>query len=406
MTNVARDLTRSVGLRAFRRRFHHHLLLTVGVVTVSLVGSVALMLPASNASAGGGIFHTICGYSHSLPDDPIVFPNVSGRSHMHDFGGNTTTNASSTLASLQAGTTNCFVHAPDPQADRSGYWVPQLYFNGNPISFVEQQAYYQSGGLPYVNTPPTGLKLVAGKHFATAPLSTEIVKWTCSGSAGDAIGGSDHPPVCPSGSMLKIVVFTPNCLTHTLVANGADGVNDTSQSTYSFLNNGACPTGFDPIVQARIEVKYPPGIDGRGTIAFAPDPGSPRLFPYYSMHADWFNAWDHTTLRNFVQGCVDAGVDCGNTMPPAVVSVTTTGLPSATRGSAYTTTLHAIGGKAPYRWKKLGPLPKGLRLSSTGTISGTPMVRDRVSSYAITFAVRDASKPRQTATATLTLSLS
>jgi Domain of unknown function (DUF1996) len=281
---------------------------------ISLIGSLALLSSSSTAAAGGGFFHTTCGYSHSLQDDPIVFPDVSGRSHMHDFGGNNTTNAFSTLASMLAGTTNCFVHAPDTQADRSGYWVPELYFNGNPVPFAEIQAYYQSGGLPYVNTPPTGTKLVAGNHFATAPLSTKIVKWTCSGISG--VGSLNYPPVCPLGSTLKAVVFTPNCLAHTLLVNGADGVNDTSQSTYSFENGGTCPTGFDPIVQARIEVKWPAGVDGRGLIQFSADPSAPNtLFPYWSMHADWFNAWDPTTLNNFVQGCVDAGVDCGNTMP-------------------------------------------------------------------------------------------
>jgi hypothetical protein len=230
---------------------------------------------------------------------------------MHDFMGNNTTNAFTKLASLQAGTTNCFVNAPDTQADRSGYWVPQLYFNGVPTSFIEAQAYYQSGGLRYVNTPPVGLEVVAGNHNATGPQSTNIVKFTCSGNVG--VGAYTSPPRCPSGSMLKIVIFTQNCLAHGFLVNGADGKNDTSEATYAV--NGKCPSGYDPIVQVRIEVKYPPGVDGRGSVAFSPDPGSSTLSPYYSMHADWFNAWNAKTLNSFVHGCVDAGIDCGNTVP-------------------------------------------------------------------------------------------
>jgi hypothetical protein len=182
------------------------------------------------------------------------------------------------------------------------------------VSFTEQQAYYQSGGLPYVNTPPTGLELVAGDHHATSPQPTNVVKFTCSGSKG--IGASNHPPVCPTGSLLKIVVFTQNCLAHNLLLNGADGKDDTTRAVYAV--RGACPSGYDPIAQARIEVKYPPGVDGRGTIAFSNDPGSSALSPYYTMHADWFNAWDHTTLDHFVRGCIDTGIDCGNTMPTTV----------------------------------------------------------------------------------------
>ena len=224
------------------------------LVGAALAASVGVLAPAARASAvtpGGGIFHTICGYSHSLPEDPIVHPGVPGASHTHDFGGNNTTNAFTTLASLQAGTTNCFVHAADTQADRSGYWVPQLYFNGTPVSFSEQQAYYQSGGLSYVKTPPIGLELVAGNHDATGPQSTNIVKFTCSGSAG--VGGLSYPPTCPPGSQLKIVVLTPNCISHALVHNGADGMNDTSKATYAV--GGVCPAGYDPIAQVRIEVK-------------------------------------------------------------------------------------------------------------------------------------------------------
>lgn len=279
----------------------------VFALVLALVVGGLVRISGASPLPGTGFFHTICGYSHSLKDDPIVKPRLAGASHMHDFGGNATTNAGSTLASLEAGTTNCFVHAADTQADRSGYWVPQLVFNGWPVHFSEQQAYYQSK-IGAVATPPTGLELVAGNSMSTAPQSTSVVKFTCSGSAGSVVGGQSAPPVCPSGSQLKVVVFTPNCLAHALLVNGADGHNDTAQAAYA--TNGQCPAGYDPIVQVRIEVKYPPGIDGRGTVAFSSG-------PYWTMHADWFNGWDHATLNTFVQQCVNVGVDCGNTVPAA-----------------------------------------------------------------------------------------
>ncbi|MBY8854067.1 DUF1996 domain-containing protein, partial [Saccharothrix sp. MB29] len=48
-----------------------------------------------------------CPFTHRLPDDPIVVPNLPGASHMHSFFGNRTTNAHSTVQSLLAGTSNC-----------------------------------------------------------------------------------------------------------------------------------------------------------------------------------------------------------------------------------------------------------------------------------------------------------
>lgn len=282
----------------------HARTLALGALAL-LIATVAVPAGATTGTPGGGFFHTVCGYSHTLPDDPIVHPMMSGMSHMHDFGGNATTNASSTLMSLQMGASNCSVHAPDQHADRSGYWVPQLYFNGFPVPFLQQQAYYQSKIGP-VSTPPAGTELIGGNAKATAPLPTQIVKFTCSGDAGKLIGARTAPPVCPDGSMLKVVVQTPNCLDHAVVVS-PDYVNDTPRSAYAD-QAGHCPPGYDPIVQARVEVKYPPGVDGRGLITLSSG-------PYYTMHADWFNAWDHRTLDRFVQLCVNTGTDCGDTMP-------------------------------------------------------------------------------------------
>ncbi len=58
------------------------------------------------------------------------------------------------------------------------------------------------------------------------------------------------------------------------------------------------------------------------------------------------------------------------------VSVTTTTLPDAKVGTAYSATLQATGGTAPYTWTAapgmLGTIPPGLTLNTSGTIAGTP----------------------------------
>ena len=88
------------------------LLLTV-LPIVSLLG-----LPAPAAlAAQPGQFVLRCGYSHTLMDDPIVFPGQPGASHMHDFFGNVGVNASSTVESMLAAQTTCRV-----PSDTAGYW--------------------------------------------------------------------------------------------------------------------------------------------------------------------------------------------------------------------------------------------------------------------------------------------
>lgn len=55
------------------------------------------------------------------------------------------------------------------------------------------------------------------------------------------------------------------------------------------------------------------------------------------------------------------------------LSVATKSLPAAAVGSAYSQSLSATGGLAPYTWTKVsGSLPTGLSLSASGAITGTP----------------------------------
>jgi hypothetical protein len=89
------------------------------------------------------------------------------------------------------------------------------------------------------------------------------------------------------------------------------------------------------------------------------------------------------------------------------LAVTTTSLTNATRGVSYSYSLSALGGQSPYKWKKTSALPKGLRLSRTGVISGTPSAKLASGPYLIAVQVTDSAKKatKQTANATLTLTL-
>jgi large repetitive protein len=59
--------------------------------------------------------------------------------------------------------------------------------------------------------------------------------------------------------------------------------------------------------------------------------------------------------------------------PTPALSITTSGLPGATVGAAYSTTLSASGGSGNKTWTiAAGSLPAGLSLDSNGVVSGTP----------------------------------
>ena len=88
--------------------------------------------------------------------------------------------------------------------------------------------------------------------------------------------------------------------------------------------------------------------------------------------------------------------------PPMTIS--TTGLPSATVGTAYAQTLAATGGVPPYTWSvSSGTLPQGLTLSaSAGTISGTPTATGTSS---FTVEAQDSESTPETATANLSIAV-
>ena len=85
--------------------------------------------------------------------------------------------------------------------------------------------------------------------------------------------------------------------------------------------------------------------------------------------------------------------------PPRVVSESP--LATAGVGIAYTETLSAADGTAPYTWSVSGgALPTGLNLSTAGVISGSPTT---AGNYAFTVQVQDSSTPAQTATKSLAM---
>lgn len=63
--------------------------------------------------------------------------------------------------------------------------------------------------------------------------------------------------------------------------------------------------------------------------------------------------------------------------PAGSLSIVTSSLNPATVNQTYSESLTATGGNPPYKWKKIGKLPRGLKLNAkTGVISGVPSVRD------------------------------
>jgi hypothetical protein len=86
------------------------------------------------------------------------------------------------------------------------------------------------------------------------------------------------------------------------------------------------------------------------------------------------------------------------------LAISTSSVPAGKVNTAYSTTLAATGGTTPYTWSlAAGAFPKGVSISSAGTISGTPTASG---SFTFVAEVTDSGSPAQTAQMTYSLSVS
>ena len=92
------------------------------------------------------------------------------------------------------------------------------------------------------------------------------------------------------------------------------------------------------------------------------------------------------------------------TAPTSALTITTASIANGKVNAAYSSTLAASGGQAPYSWSMAaGALPTGLTLSTGGVISGTPK---KTGTYTIMSKVTDSETPSETATKLFTFSVS
>jgi Domain of unknown function (DUF1996) len=270
-----------------RRRRFSALLAIVAIATTI----VPLSAPPAFASAR---FHIECPFHHHKMDDPIVYPNQPGASHLHAFFGNKSTDAFSTHRSLRRAGTNCGL-----PGDKGAYWIPAVYKNGNLVRATDGDFYYRgvTSPLSAIRAFPPGLKIIAGNSHATRPQSTKVVAWSCTGSSGT---GRARMRDC-GGALVKAIIKFPSCW---------DGLHKDSQDHKSHMRYSirkgdgrrGCPRSHPiPLPELTYEITLP-FHDGRNV----------RLAsgPFYTMHADFLNAWSQLVLRHLVNRCIHGGIEC------------------------------------------------------------------------------------------------
>ncbi|WP_218133601.1 DUF1996 domain-containing protein [Lentzea fradiae] len=273
---------------------------TSGATTAQDAPKAALNLPAQEPIPANAVrvaeFVAECPFTHRLPDDPIVLPNLPGASHMHSFFGNVSTNAHTTVEDLDKAETSC-----NPKKDLSSYWVPTLLVDGQPVEPTGTTFYYLGEGVrddvtARIQPLPHGLRIVAGNAKATAPDGSTQSRWSCL-HAGHVEPSKDFVN-CPEGSMLESYLDFPQCWN----GKDLDSADHKSHMAYPVANE--CPSTHPvPVPKLRQVLRYPVTGDP-ARIKLASGPG-------FTMHGDFFNAWPEEDMALRVRDCINRIVKCG-----------------------------------------------------------------------------------------------
>jgi hypothetical protein len=244
-------------------------------------------------------FNASCTVSHSKPDDPIVFPGMSGASHMHTFLGNNSTDANTTTMTLLANAgSSC-----KPGEDRSAYWVPELQENGKAVNPHGVTVYYGSRLKDPTETVPfpQGFRMIVGdaKRQVATPKGAPGQFW-CAGAGGEVGRSADgNWPVCAKTAELTFQLTFPDCW---------DGVHLDSPDHKSHVGgtgpDGTCASG-----------KFPVAIPSLSFVIGYPTSGSAAGFKLSSgnassMHGDAFFAWEDEALGSRVKNCIVQKAKC------------------------------------------------------------------------------------------------
>ena len=266
-------------------------------VGVALVASFLIAVIAVPASAGAGVFSiTGCTDAGVRADDPIVMPRAVGRSHVHQFFGNKSTNANSTYDTMVVAATSCPL-----KTDTAGYWAPALVdANGQPAKLKRATAYYRatsgSKGQPIQAFPPD-LRMIAGSPQIET--GTTMLGWGCD----DSTYLPTIPDCSSSGKkFVKAHIIFPSCW------NGktTDSTGD-HRSHMAYPSGAKCPASH-PVRVPRLSLHFTWDVtDGTG---YHLDSDMPGMTPGESLHADFWNTWNQGALETLVNACLNTGSSC------------------------------------------------------------------------------------------------
>lgn len=287
---------------------------------------VASSVPPSAAPDVVGAFRFICMPGQLKKDDPIVYPGLPGRSHLHQFFGNDTADAYSTYASLrQSGNSTCM-----SPVNRSAYWVPALLNGKGQVVRPDYVTIYykrRPKSDPVVSDPshpqyqgkavalPNGLRFIFGRDILNLQdASTGHLDFVCDGpvsfTPNEWKNLEDAQRGCPSGNRIGARLSAPDCWDGKNL-DSADHRSHVAYASYGSWGYLKCPVTHPyviPTFTMGIWYSQAPGE----VYSFVSDDldTSPTHKRGDTFHADFFMAWDPIVHDLWEKNCLDKMLNC------------------------------------------------------------------------------------------------
>ena len=268
-----------------------------------------------------GAFRFICNASHLSYDDPIVYPGQPGKSHLHQFFGNTGTDAYSTYSSLRTtGSSTC-----NSPLNRSAYWMPamlndkaqvikpdyiSIYYKRRPKSDPMCKLIGAGGCVDL----PRGLRFVFGYNMLNpAATPTGAAYFNCQGT-GAISGHYNTLPTaqknCPVTAQLGAIISAPECWDGKNL-DSADHRSHVAYSAYIGQSYAQCPATHPYVIPTfTMGAWYSQGLVAEPWHLSSDEMPGMTMTPGSTLHADWFGGWDSTVMSMWASNCVDKLLNC------------------------------------------------------------------------------------------------
>ena len=265
---------------------------------------------------------------------------------------------------------------------------PSQLPTGTTGSFYQYQFTATGGVQPYAfalagGSLPPGTQLGATGVFSGTPTQAGMFTFTV-----EVCDGTSPDPQCLAGTT-TVAVNAPALPLQILTASLPAGTRNVA---YDFFLQGQ---GGTPPYRWGSVALLPPGLQltTAGELK-----GTPTQSGTYSLNIQLSDSRGTPPATAKLSLTLSAG------QPPVITTQT---LPNGTVGRAYpATTLQASGGRLPYSWSvAAGSLPSGLTLSSTGSLSGTPVTTGSLKARTFLFTVQLTDADGQHASANLSITI-